>query len=423
MITVLSSRFARVALVCFFVLSASLLPASLHAQYLHTSQKEIVDGNNKPFRMRGTNLGNWLVAEGYMWNFEGGPQSAREIENLVSELLGPEKSEAFWHTWRDTYITRQDIHLIHEAGFNTIRIPMHYKFFESDNAEGFRLLDRVIQWSHQEGLYVILDMHVAPGGQTGANIDDSYGYPWIYDSPQEQAHLFAIWQRIARRYQDNPTILGYDLLNEPIPHYPALAPLNAKLEPLYKKITIAIREVDKHHILFLGGAQWDSNFAVFGKPFDSNTAYTFHKYWTATDVSVIQPYLDFRDKYNVPLWMGESGENKDEWIEKFTKTLNDNNIGWTYWPYKKMSATSCVVTITPPEDWDKIVAYAKLPRGIGEVEKRLKDRPDQATINRAFDGLLENIQLKADKVNPGYLKALGLNSTITISSSVRDSKH
>ena len=266
-------------------------------------------------------------------------------------------------------------------------------------------------------------MHVAPGGQTGANIDDSYGYPWLYDSPQEQAHLFAVWQRIARRYQDNPTILGYDLLNEPIPHYPALAPLNAKLEPLYKKITIAIREVDKHHILFLGGAQWDSNFAVFGKPFDSNTAYTFHKYWTATDVSVIQPYLDFRDKYNVPLWMGESGENKDEWIEKFTRTLNDNNIGWTYWPYKKMSATSCVVTITPPEDWDKIVAYAKLPRGIGEVEKRLKDRPDQATINRAFDGLLENIQLKADKVNPGYLKALGLNSTITISSSVSDSKH
>jgi hypothetical protein len=88
-----------------------------------------------------------------------------------------------------------------------------------------------------------------------------------------------------------------------------------------------------------------------------------------------------------------------------------------------MFATSCVVTIPPPEDWDKIVAYAKLPRGIGEVEKRLKDRPDQATINRAFDGLLENIQLKADKVNPGYLKALGLNSTITISSSVSDSKH
>jgi len=389
---------------------------------MHTSQKEIVDGNDKPFLMRGTNLGNWLVAEGYMWNFEGGPQSAREIENLVSELLGPEKSQAFWRTWRDTYITRNDIHLIHDAGFNTIRIPMHYKFFETDSAEGFTLLDRVIEWSHKEGLYVILDMHVAPGGQTGANIDDSYGYPWLYDSPQEQAHLIAIWQRLARRYKNNATILGYDLLNEPIPHFPALAPLNAKLEPLYKKLTVAVREVDKHHILFLGGAQWDSNFAVFGKPFDSNTGYTFHKYWTATDVSVIQPYLDFRDKYNVPLWMGESGENKDGWIENFTQLLNANNIGWTYWPYKKMSNTACIVTFPPPEGWDKIVAYAKLPRGTGAVEERLKSRPDQVTIDRAFEGLLASIQLKSGKVNSGYLKALGMNAGISIPAAISGSE-
>jgi hypothetical protein len=417
------SQFAKIALACLLLLSTP----SLFAQYLHTSGKEIVDGNNKPFLMHGTNLGNWLVDEGYMWDFEGGPQSEREIESLVYELLGPEKSEAFWHSWRDTYITREDIHLIHQAGFNTIRIPMHYKLFEIGNPEGLNLVDRVVDWSRQEGLYVILDMHVAPGGQTGTNIDDSYGYPWIYDSPKEQAHLEAIWQRIATHYKNNPTVLGYDVLNEPIPHYPALRPLNAKLEPLYKKLTTAIREVDKHHILFLGGAQWDSNFDVFGKPFDSNTAYTFHKYWTAPDVSVIQPYLDFRDKYNVPLWMGESGENNDEWIEKFTKTLNDNNVGWTFWPYKKLSSHSCIVTITPPQDWDKIVAFAKLPRDIGKVEDRLKVRPDQATINRAFDGLLENIQVKNGKVNAGYLKALGLNASVTTadaaSSPVSNSKH
>ena len=393
------------------LLAFGLLQVTAQAQFLHTSGEEIVDGTGKPFLMHGTNLGNWLVAEGYMWDFEGGPQSAREIENLVEELLGPEKSASFWHSWRETYVTRNDIHLLREAGFNTIRIPMHYKFFESDNAEGFALLDRVIEWARQDGLYVILDMHVAPGGQTGANIDDSYGYPWIYDSPQEQDHLVTIWQRLARRYRDNPTVMGYDLLNEPIPNYPAVEPLNVKLEPLYKKLTASIRQVDTHHILFLGGAQWDSNFAVFGKPFDSNTGYTFHKYWTAPDVSVIQSYLDFREKYNVPIWMGESGENTDEWIDHFTKVLNANNIGWTFWPYKKMSSTSCVVTFAPPEGWDKIVAFAKLPRGIGAVEERLKARPDQALINHAFEGLLTNIQLHSGKINQGYLKALGMNPT------------
>jgi aryl-phospho-beta-D-glucosidase BglC (GH1 family) len=394
----------------FNALVLCLLPLNLSAQFAHTSQKQIVDARGKPFLIRGTNLGNWLVPEGYMWNFEGGPQSVGEIENLVVELLGPEKSAAFWHQYRDQYVTRQDIHLLHEAGFNTIRIPLHYKFFETDSSEGFVLLDRVLQWSRQEGLYVILDMHAAPGGQTGANIDDSYGYPWLYDSLQEQAHLIAVWQRLARRYANNPTVLGYDLLNEPIPHFPALAPLNPKLEPLYKKLTAAIRQIDAHHILFLGGAQWDGNFAVFGQPFDSNTAYTFHKYWTSTDESVIRPYLDFRDKYNVPLWMGESGENTDEWITQFVALLNRNDIGWTFWPYKKMVKSSAIATIKPPAGWDKIVAFAKLPRGTGQVEERLKVRPDQETINRAFASFLENVQLQHCQINAGYLQALGMKS-------------
>jgi endoglucanase len=396
------------SLLSLAAMSLFLLPSDLSAQFAHTQQKEIVDGSGKPLLLHATNLGNWFVPEGYMWTFSGGPQSAREIEGLVTELLGPDKAAVFWHQYREDYITRDDIHLLHVAGFNSIRIPIHYKFFEADNAEGFSLLDRVIQWSSKEGLYVIIDMHAAPAGQTGANIDDSGGYPWLYDSPQEQAHLIAIWQRIARHYKDNPTVLGYDLLNEPIPTFPRLAPLNSKLEPLYKELTGAVRQVDPHHILFLGGAQWDGNFSVFGPPFDSNTAYTFHKYWSKTDDSVIQQYLDFRDKYNVPIWLGESGENNDQWISQFVALMDKHNIGWAFWPYKKMGNTSAVVTITPPEGWDQIVAFAMLPRGTGQVEERLKTRPDQETIHTAFAGLLENIQLQHGHTNAGYLKALDL---------------
>ncbi len=391
----------------FAAFLAMFAPLSLVAQFAHTQKTEIVDGNGKPLLLRGTSLGNWMVTEGYMWLFDGGPQSAREIEALVMELLGPEKSEAFWKQYRENYVTRADIHLLHEAGFNSIRIPMHYRFFETDDAEGIRLLDRVIEWCRQENLYVILDMHAAPGGQTGANIDDSYGYPWLYDSPREQEHLVAIWTRLAERYANNRTVLGYDLLNEPIPHYPALRPLNPKLEPVYKKLTAAIRQVDKHHILFLGGAQWDTNFSVFGPPFDSNTAYTFHKYWMPVEDKAIQPYIEFRDKYQVPIWLGESGENTDEWITQFRTLLEKNNISWTFWPYKKMAKTSAIVTITPPEGWDKMVAFAKLPRDMGKVEERLKGRPDEEAINKAFDGFLENMKLEHCHVNAGYLEALG----------------
>jgi len=393
-----------------FLFVLLVLASHASAQFAHTEHKQIVDAAGKPLLIRATNLGNWMVPEGYMWLFEGGPQSPSEIRALVLELLGPEGSAAFWQKYRENYITRDDLALLHRSGFNAIRVPLHYALFESDNAEGFKLLDQLIAWSRAENLYVILDLHAAPGGQTGANIDDGTGYPWLYQSPQEQEHLIAIWRRLATHYRDEPAVLGYDLLNEPIPHFPRLRPLNDFLEPLYKKLSPEIRKVDAHHILFLGGAQWDTNFSVFGKPFDPNVAYTFHKYWTAPDESVLRQYLDFREQYDVPIWMGESGENTDDWIAQFANALEKNNIGWAFWPYKKMEKSSAVVSIIPPADWPAIVEFAKLPRGTAKVEERLKARPEQETITRAFAELLESIRLQKCRVNAGYLKALGLKS-------------
>ncbi|MGC1295357.1 MAG: cellulase family glycosylhydrolase, partial [Alloacidobacterium sp.] len=295
----------------------------------------------------------------------------------------------------------------------SVRVPLHWKFFDSDNADGFRLLDRLVQWARKDNIYVILDLHCAPGGQTGTNIDDSLGYPWLYRSPEEQEHTIAIWRRLAAHYRNEPIVLGYDLLNEPIPHFQQLQQYNKDLEPLYRKIVAAVREVDRNHVVILGGAQWDSNFKVFGQPFDSNVMYTFHKYWTAPDVSVIQPYLDFREKYHVPIWLGESGENKDEWIAAFTKTLEANHVGWCFWPYKKMDATSSVVTFDRPAHWDEIVAFAKLASGTGNAEKRIAARPSMEDAQQAFDDLLKNIQFANTRVNAGYVQALGLTSVTT----------
>ncbi len=377
-----------------------------HAQYAHTRGEEVLDGANHPILLKGTNLGNWLVPEGYMWRFEGGPQSPKEIENYITELVGPTRADEFWKTYRDRYVTREDIQFIHAQGFNMIRVPLHWKFFQTDDAEGFRLLDRVVKWSHEAGLYVILDLHAAESGQTGTNIDDGHGYPWLFRDAQAQQHTVDLWRRIARHYRNDTAILGYDLLNEPIPNYPGYDVLHPALEPLYKRMTAAIREVDRHHIIILGGAEWDGDFSVFGPPFDPNTIYQLHKYWMGVNQKTLEPFIAYRDKYHVPLWLGESGENTDEWVARFRTLLETNRIGWAFWPYKKLQAKSAPVTITPPANWDQIVAYAKLPRGDGGVKERMKQRPPQPIIDAALAELLDNIQFAKCTPNSGYIHAL-----------------
>ena len=376
--------------------------------FVHTSGKDLISPSGGKLRLRGINLGNWLEPEGYMFLFDDGPQSPREIETLFNELIGPSAAKQFWIQYQREYITKADIDYLAASGFNSVRIPLHYKFFLTDGDIGFELLEPVVKACAQAKLWVILDMHCAPGGQTGTNIDDSWGYPWVFDSEQDQQLTCDIWKRIAKHYRDETIVLGYDLLNEPIPHFPQLRHYNSALDPLYKRIVKAIREVDRNHVVILGGAQWDSNFEVFGPPFDENSMYTFHKYWTPPNQESIQPYLDFRDRYKVPIWLGESGENDDEWITQFVRVLETNNVGWCFWPYKKMEKATCVRSVLKPPYWDEVIAFAKLPVGTGNAEKRIAARPTPEHLRTVFDGLLANIRLDACRPNPGYLHALGL---------------
>src|ERR1700761_6893081 len=344
-----------------------IIPFVVKAQtgkFITVRGKEIIGPDNKNFLIRGTNLGNWLVPEGYMFKFTN-VNSPRLINEAFAELLGPEEVKTFWKKYQDTYITAGDIHFLKASGMNSIRIPFNYRIFTTENYmgqnnpnRGFELLDRVIGWCKKEGLYVILDMHCAPGGQTGDNIDDGYGYPFLFKSKAMQQQTIAIWTRIAAHYKNETAVLGYDLLNEPIAHYFNADSLNHYLVPFYKKLVTAVRRVDKNHIVILGGAQWDSKMAMFGQPFDSKTLYTFHKYWTHTTQDVIQEYLDYRDKYNVPIYCGETGENNDGWVHDFRVLLEKNNIGWHYWPYKKMESGSCIATFKEPDGFDKIIEYA-----------------------------------------------------------------
>ncbi len=400
-----------ILLIPIVIICLSVTSNSQSKKFFSVEGKEIVDSDGKPVLLKGINLGNWLVPEGYMFHFNK-ISSPQFIQLLFNTLIGPEEANKFWEDFRSNYITEKDIRFIKSLGFNSIRIPFNYRLFITDypfyelKGIGYELLDKVIGWCRNENLYVILDMHCAPGGQTGDNIDDSFGYPYLFDSPIEQNNTAKIWRKIAELYKDEEIIIGYDLLNEPIAHYFDTDRLKPLLEPLYRKITNEIRQVDSNHIIFLGGAIWDSDFSIFNQPFDKKLVYTFHKYWTEPTQEVIQSYIEFRDKYNVPIWLGESGENTNDWINKFRIVLEKNNIGWCFWPYKKLDSERGVVSIKKPEDYDIIKEFADSFELSYEYIR--EKRPEQSKVKEVLKRYMENSKLENCLLNEDYIKALGL---------------
>jgi aryl-phospho-beta-D-glucosidase BglC (GH1 family) len=396
------------------LISFLLLPFSYSQDgFISVKGKEIITPDGTPILLKGMNLGNWLVPEGYMFHFQK-VSSPRMIYDLFDILIGEEDANKFWDAFRENYITKEDIHFIKSLGFNSIRIPFNWKLFITEYPErklegaGYALLDKAIKWCKEENLYVILDMHCAPGGQTGDNIDDSYGYPFLFESPASQLQTIKIWRKLAEIYKDETIVIGYDLLNEPIAHYfeKDKDKLNLTLEPLYKRITESIREVDKNHIVFLGGAQWNTNFEPFGPPFDDKLVYTFHAYWMDVKQEAIQRHVDLREKFNAPIWLGESGENTNEWIKDFRTLLEDNNIGWCFWPYKKMNSDRGIVSINQPENFDLIIKFAE---GDGFGYGYIRDnRPDFEKVRASLKQYLENCKFKNCVVNDEYINALGV---------------
>ena len=308
--------------------------------FLHNVDGEIVEGNGEPILLRGFGLGGWLVPEGYMLHNQAwiaGFESPTEIENHVIDLIGVDAAENFWNLYRENYVAQADIDQIAEWGFNHIRVPFHYKqFYDSTGTEtpmGYAIIDELISWCEPYNMYIILDMHCAPGGQNGGPISDSDGTArlWLEESNKELT--IQIWKEIATYYSDNTLIGGYDLINEPV--LPGGVSLE-EFKQLYVDITNAIREVDTNHLLFIEGNWYGTDFAGLTPPWDENMSYSFHKYWGQTDLSTIQSYINMRNNYGVPLWMGESGENSNHWYYEVFKLLEENNIGWNFWTHKKV---------------------------------------------------------------------------------------
>ncbi len=369
---------------------------SLSAQtFLHVEGQNMVDESGQKILLQGVGLGNWMLPEGYMWKFGENGDRPRKIEKIVSDYLGQEKAAKFWKTYRQNFITEADIKRIAELGYNCVRPALNSRLFitEGENNvfvdEGFELLDNLIGWCKKYHLYVIIDMHGAPGGQTGQNIDDSpNNEPELFMVPKNEELLVKLWVKIADRYKNEPNVAAYDLLNEPLPEGTgAAAKYKDQLVPLYEKLIKVIRVVDQKHMFTLEGYNWANNWSVFDKKLDDNQLFQFHYYcWNKLDnLNDISGFLKRREKLNAPVWVGETGERNNAIYFATTQYFEKNNIGWSFWPWKKMDTKNTPYSYKAPDGWQQVSDYSRL-KGEGDIAA--------VSPQETFNELLENIKIE-----------------------------
>ncbi|MDQ1727407.1 MAG: glucan 1,3-beta-glucosidase, partial [Frankiaceae bacterium] len=367
--------------------------------FVHVEDGQLVDGRGRPLVLRGVGLGNWLLREGYMWKFEpAGPLSSRQIETFVTELVGPERGARFWRDFHDRFITEADIAAIAAEGFDHVRVPINARVVQTDDGEliedGLRLIDNVIAWCRAHGLWVILDLHGAPGGQTGTNIDDSpNGVPELFTSAPYTKLTIDLWRALAERYSGETVVAAYDLLNEPLPNdYQHL--YADELVQLYKDITAAIREVDSDHAIVYEGTHWSTNWDIFTEVWDPNSILQCHKYWSPPDRPSVQRFVDRGRELGLPVYMGETGENNAPWLQAAFQLYDDCGMSWNFWPWKKIETLTSPCSVNAPPGWDAIVAYG---RGLGP---RPAADDAWATLTELLDAFaVANCTYRTDVVN------------------------
>ncbi|HXB12583.1 MAG TPA: cellulase family glycosylhydrolase [Bacteroidia bacterium] len=387
----------------YFTISISAQSPSPDS-FVRRNGKVLIDSTGKEVKLRGVDLGGWLLWEEWIWG-EGFKSQTTILERL-SSIIGSENAYKFQDSVYRNYVTEADIKEIASCGFNLVRVPFNCRIFDfADNVFSYKgigwgIFDSLIAWCHKYHVYVIPEMHAAPGGQTiwwpsdpSPKISERLWY-----SALRQQQTLDLWQAIAKRYAGNKTVAGYDLLGEPS------AKTNSQLVDFYKRIINAIRKEDKVHLMVVEGGNFANRFGFFTGLLDSNMVFSFHQYtWFGENPEkAVAVYKDLSERFNVPLWCGEFGENRYEIVRNTVAIYErpENHIaGWAYWTWKKVpNYFNDLCGVIKTEGWDALVKWIHHPA------TRKKPSTEQAT--KAISEFLKNIKFQNNIMDPTMMGIL-----------------
>ncbi|MGA2489490.1 MAG: cellulase family glycosylhydrolase [Anaerolineales bacterium] len=335
---------------------------------VHQVGKILIDPQGQPLRLRAVNLGGWLLWEGWIFG-NGILLSQTTILDRLQQLVGTSAAAAFQSQVYANFITEDDIARIAGLGFNAVRLPINARLLEEVSQpfvykdSGWSILDALLSWCERYHIYVVLDLHAVPGGQSSLGMaDPGPRKDWVWNNQANQNRTIALWQAIASRYHDRRSIAGYDLINEPAPSR------GDQLVDLDSRIIAAIRKVDPYHLVIIEGSRGATDFSIFSAPLSGNQIYSFHMYtWFGDNrQKQLAYYRSISDAQQVPFWAGEFGENTyamlASTIALYDDPSNEVNAGWAYWTWKKAPMQyPALLEINLPVTWLPVMNWIAQP--------------------------------------------------------------
>ena len=320
--------------------------------------------------------------EGYML---GGHNIAEHIfKNNIRRLYGRRKLDEFTAKFQSSFFNEKDVAKIKALGFNCARLPFNYRVLD------FKLFDRVVGWFRKHNVYLILDLHAAPGSQNCDWHSDSDGEAKLWNSTKFAQQTIEIWDRISKRYRNEESIAGYDILNEPVTEK------TSKINELYSKIIKTIRRNGDKHIIFIEPNMWAQDFDGLKKPNDDNFAWSVHFYLPLNYTFNLDPLMEYPGKTylkkelskfrrvqikdNVPIFVGEFGvasrcnvcNSELKWVRDTLSIFKSYGWSWSYWTYKSVAGALVPDGLYRTFDHEMFRRESNEP-GMENIVKVLKD--------------------------------------------------
>ncbi len=316
--------------------------------FLETDGQDIVNQKGEKVRLKGVNLGAWMIWEDWLCPYENSLDHYTALE-ILTERFGQQKAYELMNTYMDNWITEYDLDEIKKMGFNAVRVPFWFRNFYYDdkgtkildeNGEwDFSRLDWVVEECSERELYVVLDMHGAVGYQSDAPHNGKKGSVGLY-ADTEQGERYReltdeLWTAIASRFKDNPAVAMYDLLNEPMCDVEA-GEIERRInnEMIYTRLYDTVRSVDKNHIITME-AIWTAIALpmAWTKGWD-NVVYQVHFYNNSNFIFNLFAWFTKFIYADVPMMMGEFYPHQKTTWENCFRTLDKANYSWFLWTYK-----------------------------------------------------------------------------------------